>query len=129
MRQTKVTSVTRHRSSSDPEERGHGRWIINNDDSVVYDGIIVSVGTCGKPKWLQLPGQDKFKGKIVHSSQLDDVELTGKKVLIIGGGASGVEALELAVEKKAKQSIILARSDKWIIPRCESAAACRPLQR
>lgn len=77
---TPVTLVERHSSSTDPKEGGHGRWIINGDSNRVYDGIVVAVGTCGKPKMFKLPGQEKFKGKIVHSSQLDGVELKGKKV-------------------------------------------------
>ncbi|PWN42759.1 FAD/NAD(P)-binding domain-containing protein [Ceraceosorus guamensis] len=114
---TPVQSVTRHKSSTDPAERGSAKWIINGDETQVFDGISVNVGTCGKPKRMELPGQEKFKGQIVHSSELDDVELSGKKVLVVGGGASGVEALELAVEKQSETAIILARSDKWIIPR------------
>lgn len=77
---------------------------------------------------MDLPGQEKFKGVITHSSQLDDVELKGKNVLVIGGGASGIEALELAVEKGAKKPTILARSDKWIIPRATIVDALLALQ-
>jgi len=40
---------------------------------------------------------------------LDDVDLEGKTVVIIGSGASGVEAAELAVERKAKGITVLAR--------------------
>lgn len=115
---TKVRSVTRDvATSTAPKEHGHARWIVNGDSSQVYDAVVATVGTCGKPKKMELPGQDNFQGRIVHSSQLDDVELTGKRVIIVGGGASGVEAMELAVHKQAKDAKILARSDKWIIPR------------
>ncbi|PWY97602.1 FAD/NAD(P)-binding domain-containing protein [Testicularia cyperi] len=114
---TKVEKVTRHSSSTNPKEGGHGRWIINGNESEVFDGVVVSTGTCGKPKKMDLPGEEKFKGKIVHSSQLDGLDCKGKKVLIVGGGASGIEALELAMEQGADKPTILARSDKWIIPR------------
>jgi hypothetical protein len=40
-----------------------------------------------------------------------------KKVVIIGGGASAVEALEFAFAAGAKKTSILSRSEKWIIPR------------
>jgi hypothetical protein len=40
-----------------------------------------------------------------------------KSVVIVGGGASAVEALEFAVAGGASRVSILARSDKWIIPR------------
>lgn len=41
----------------------------------------------------------------------------GKKMAIIGGGASAVEALEFGIAKGASKISILARSEKWIIPR------------
>lgn len=77
----------------------------------------MAIGTCGPPKMAEIRGQDTFHGKVLHSSSLDDAELKGKKVVIIGSGASGVEAAELAVGKGAKQVVVLARDDKWIIPR------------
>lgn len=40
---------------------------------------------------------------------MDDVDFEGKTVVIVGSGASGVEAAELAVERKAKGITLLAR--------------------
>lgn len=40
-----------------------------------------------------------------------------KKIVVIGGGASAVEALEFASAEDAAKTTILSRSDKWIIPR------------
>ena len=128
----RVEKVTRHSSSTDPHEGGHARWIINGNEEEVFDGVVVSTGTCGKPKKMDLPGEHKFKGKIVHSSELDGLDCKGKKVLIVGGGASGIEALELAVAQGADRPTILARSDKWIIPRntiINCALALQPLGR
>ncbi|GAA5951829.1 hypothetical protein JCM21900_004158 [Sporobolomyces salmonicolor] len=114
---TRVTKITRHNTSTDPRKQGHSRWIINDGKEGVFDAIICAVGTCGEPKLIKLDGQDSFRGEIVHSSQLDNADLKDKKVVIVGSGASGVEAAELAVQKKAKDIVVLARSDKWIIPR------------
>lgn len=115
---TEVKKVERAPSSEKLEgQKGQSRWIINGNQSEVFDAVIATVGTCGKPKMIHLPGQENFKGKIVHSSQLDEVDFKGKNVLIVGGGASGVEALELAAAKGANKPTIIARSDKWIIPR------------
>ncbi|WFD27736.1 hypothetical protein MNAN1_002741 [Malassezia nana] len=115
---TPVTKVERHSSSTPLEDgKGHTRWVINGNQSEVFDGLVVTIGTCGKPKFIKLPGQEKFKGKIVHSSQLDSVDFKGKRVLIVGGGASGVEAAETALQLGASKPTIIARSDKWMIPR------------
>ncbi|CAL3965471.1 unnamed protein product [Diplocarpon coronariae] len=94
-----------------------GRWIINDPSQGRFDGIIAAVGTCGDNKMPQMPGQTNFKGEVYHSSELTGKEAKGKKVVIIGGGASAVEALEFASHEEAEKTYILARSDKWIIPR------------
>ncbi|KAH7329514.1 flavin-binding monooxygenase-like family protein [Stachybotrys elegans] len=94
-----------------------GRWIVNNTAQGRFDGVIAAVGTCGAPKMPTLPGMDKFKGSIYHSSELTGKNAKGKKIVIIGGGASAVEALEFAFAAGASKTSILSRSDKWIIPR------------
>jgi cation diffusion facilitator CzcD-associated flavoprotein CzcO len=64
-----------------------------------------------------IPGMDKFKGEIYHSSSPTGKRAKGKNVIIVGGGASAVEALEFAAYEDSRKIYILARSDKWIIPR------------
>ncbi|KAK5167813.1 uncharacterized protein LTR77_007512 [Saxophila tyrrhenica] len=97
----------------DPQDR----WIINDPSQGRFDGVIACIGTCGDPKAPNMPGQENFKGRIVHSSQLDGVDAKGKKVLVIGGGASAIEALEFVEHAGAEKTYILARSEKWVIPR------------
>ncbi|KAI9055006.1 hypothetical protein LZ554_002147 [Drepanopeziza brunnea f. sp. 'monogermtubi'] len=94
-----------------------GRWVVNNTSFGRFDGIIAAVGTCGDKKMPQMPGQSRFKGEICHSSELTGKDVKGKKMVIIGGGASAVEALEFAAHEEAGKTSIIARSDKWIIPR------------
>lgn len=89
-----------------------GRWIINDPSQGRYDGVIAAIGTCGDPKMPHVPGQEKFKGQIYHSSDLDGKEAKGKKVLIIGGGASAIEAMEFVEQSQARKAYILARSEK-----------------
>ncbi|KAK3312367.1 hypothetical protein B0H66DRAFT_397458 [Apodospora peruviana] len=97
---------------------GRGRWIINNTANGRFDGVIAAIGTCGEPKMpSDMPGMDKFKGEIYHSSGLTGKSAKGKTMIVIGGGASAVEALEFAAAEDAEKIYILARSDKWIIPR------------
>ena len=105
---TPVTSVTQDKQQ---------RWIINDLSNGRFDGVIAAVGSCGEPKMPYISGQESFKGEIYHSSKLDGKTAQGKNVLIIGGGASAVEGLEFVVHTGAKSTSVLARSDKWIIPR------------
>ncbi|KAL9006736.1 MAG: hypothetical protein Q9188_000514 [Gyalolechia gomerana] len=106
---TRVTSARQDTS---------GRWTINDDPSFgSFDGVLAAVGTCGDPKMPHMPNQEVFEGEMFHSSKLDGKTAAGKKVLIIGGGASAVEALEFVVHTDGASTSVLARSDKWIIPR------------
>ncbi|MCJ1249301.1 hypothetical protein MMC30_006524 [Trapelia coarctata] len=94
-----------------------GRWIINDPSNGRFDGVIPAVGSCGDPKMPHIEGQEAFKGEVYHSSNLDGKTAEGKKVVIIGGGASAVEGLEFVIHTNAASTTVLARSDKWIIPR------------
>ena len=107
---TKVTSVKQNKN---------GKWIINDNESEYgqFDGILATVGVCGDPKAPTLPDQGRFKGDVYHSSELDGKNVKGKKVLIVGGGASAIEALEFASKSGAREIDVLSRSDKWVIPR------------
>ena len=70
-----------------------------------------------EPKIPYIPGQEAFKGEIYHSSNLDGKTAAAKNVLVVGGGASAVEALEFVTHTNASSTSVLARSEKWIIPR------------
>ncbi|KDQ22813.1 hypothetical protein PLEOSDRAFT_1051364, partial [Pleurotus ostreatus PC15] len=135
-----VKSVRRvpddEKTSSQPE------WIINDGEDGVFNAVIVTVGTCGKPKWVKIegmPGDETFAQTIIHSSQLDTIpgwKLEGKNVVVIGSGASGVEAVETVLERieggKGGNVWMVARSDKWIIPRnivVDTVLACQPFGR
>ncbi len=59
----KVEKVTRHSSSTDPHEQGHARWVINGNESEVFDGVVVTTGTCGKPKKMDLPAKRSSRAR------------------------------------------------------------------
>ncbi|CAK5277517.1 unnamed protein product [Mycena citricolor] len=152
--ETRVTSVRRADAKS---SLGHRQWIINDDSETLYDAVIATVGTCGKPKWIHIDGMPKsdkgsgsdsghgndaqengvFTKPIIHSSELDSESISeetikGKRVVVIGSGASGVEAVETALQRGAGETVILARTDKWIIPRnifFDTFVACQPFGR
>ena len=44
-----------------PEKQGHSRWIINDGVEGVFDAVIVTIGTCGEPNMITLPGMSGYK--------------------------------------------------------------------
>ncbi|PCH34804.1 FAD/NAD(P)-binding domain-containing protein [Wolfiporia cocos MD-104 SS10] len=145
--ETRVESI-RRAQPEDGVDAGHARWIVNDGAGGIFDAVVVTVGTCGAPRWVRFPGmpedvgkerkerdsdkdsnsgehsergeegqEETYAGTLVHSSGLDDVDLSGKRIVVIGSGASGVEAVETALARGASECVIVARQDKWIIPR------------
>jgi amino acid transporter len=57
-----------------------------------YAGIVAAPGVNWHPHLASYPGQDVFDGEIRHSSTFTDpAEFAGKRVLVVGGGNSGVD--------------------------------------
>ncbi|KNZ63929.1 uncharacterized protein VP01_1083g2 [Puccinia sorghi] len=115
-----VTHVTCQQDSKEKRSK----WTINDGAGGVFDGLVVAVGTCGQAQKINFAGRDSFQGKMIHSTQLDDVDWHGKRVVVIGGGPSAVEAVELAVHSGcATPAMMVTRTDKWIVPRTVISSA------
>lgn len=89
--------------------RAGSKWSINDGCEGLFDGIIAAVGTCGQARSSYMPGQDQFEGDLVHSTRLDDVDVKGKTVAVVGGGASAIEALEYAHDQGASHVKVVSR--------------------
>jgi cation diffusion facilitator CzcD-associated flavoprotein CzcO len=74
------------------------------------------------------PGRERFKGRIVHPQQWrDDVDYTGKRVVVIGSGATAVTLVpELA--KQAAHVTMLQRSPTYMVSRPSVDGVARWLQ-
>jgi cation diffusion facilitator CzcD-associated flavoprotein CzcO len=66
------------------------------------------------PEWS---GMDSFKGLIVHPQKwTEDIDYTGKKVVVIGSGATAV-TLVPAMAERAAHVIMLQRSPTYVVSR------------
>ena len=84
--------------------------------SVTANAVISAVGQLNRPKWPDIPGQDRYQGIHFHSTEWKhEHDLTGKKVIVIGTGASAFQfAPEIA--KVAGSVTIFQRTPPWISP-------------
>ncbi|XP_015926293.2 flavin-containing monooxygenase 5 [Parasteatoda tepidariorum] len=83
----------------------------------IYDGVMVCIGHHVYPNMPSFPGMDIFKGKIMHTHSLKNVQsFNDQVVVIVGTGNSGMDA---AVEicSVAKQVHLSTRRGTWVIPR------------
>ena len=77
----------------------------------------------------EFAGRDDFKGRIVHPQQWrDDIDYAGKRVVVIGSGATAVTLVpELA--KRAAHVTMLQRSPTYMVSRPSIDSVARWLQR
>src|SRR5262249_56710465 len=65
----------------------------------------------------QFDGLDSFKGKWCHSSRFphDGVDFTGKRVAVVGTGATAVQAIP-EIAQQAKQLTVFQRTANYCVP-------------
>jgi len=93
-------------------------WEIRTTDgqSLQAEFLISAVGQLNRPRTPEFPGADKFQGVAWHSARWNhDFDVTGKRVAVIGNGASAIQFVpELA--RKVDHLYVVQRSASWIHP-------------
>jgi 4-hydroxyacetophenone monooxygenase len=80
------------------------------------DAVVCAVGQLNRPSWPDIPGRDAFEGISFHSAEWrHDVDLTGKRVAIIGTGASAAQFIPRVAEQ-AVELEVFQRTPPWLIP-------------
>ncbi|KAL1954542.1 hypothetical protein VTO42DRAFT_1052 [Malbranchea cinnamomea] len=85
--------------------------------TITSDFLVSAVGQLNYPHYPSIEGLNDFKGKMMHSARWDwSYDLKGKKVGIIGNGASAAQIIpEIAPD--VSHLTIFQRTPNWIIPR------------
>lgn len=79
--------------------------------------VIAGKGPLHVPSLPNIPGIDQFAGESFHSSQWrHDIDLTGKRVAVVGTGASAIQFIP-QIASKVKSLHVFQRSPGWIVPR------------
>jgi len=81
--------------------------------------LIVGPGPLSEPRLPEIEGIEDFQGEVFHSARWDhDVDLTGKRVAVIGTGASAIQIVP-EIQKVAGHLDVYQRTAPWVIPRNE----------
>ncbi|KAJ9267508.1 hypothetical protein DTO212C5_5984 [Paecilomyces variotii] len=99
-----------------------GKWKVTlkdlKEDRVYEELLDILIGAIGHFNAWKLPdyeGRDQFKGTIFHSSNWNhDVDLTGKRIALIGNGASGLQVLP-SIQPIAGHVDHYARNRTWVV--------------
>ncbi len=96
---------------------------LGSGERVTVDMICSATGFLNRPQVPQIPGLDKFEGKIFHSAKWDhSYDLEGKTVAVIGTGASAIQFVP-QIAPKVKQLHLMQRTPPWVIPKPDRATS------
>lgn len=96
-----------------------GEWSVTTTtgETLSCDVLISGQGMFGDVKWPDIPDRDSFAGTLVHTGNWPtDLDLSGKRVAIIGGAASAVQSLP-EIAKVAAHVTSYQRSPQWVLPK------------
>ncbi len=93
-------------------------WEIESTQGSFTAKVIVSaVGALCEPALPNIKGIETFTGEIFHSARWNhDADLTGKRVAVIGTGASAIQIIPSITPKVARLDVYQ-RTAPWLLPR------------
>ncbi|WP_396925086.1 flavin-containing monooxygenase [Mycolicibacterium sp.] len=78
--------------------------------------VITAVGQLNRPALPDIEGADTFEGPAFHSAAWDhSVDLAGKRVALIGAGASGFQ-IAPAIAARVEHLTVFQRTAQWMFP-------------
>ena len=88
----------------------------DGDEVLEAQAVVSAVGQLNRPNVPAIPGADRFEGPAFHSARWDhSVDLRGKRVVVIGTGASAAQLIPVIAEQVAELTV-LQRTPAWFIP-------------
>jgi cation diffusion facilitator CzcD-associated flavoprotein CzcO len=103
------------------------RWELRSSDGEKFTArvVISCTGSLSRPAYPDLPGLSRFAGVSFHSASSNhDYDLEGKRVAVIGTGASAIQFVP-RIAPRVGQLFVFQRTPPWIVPRHDRAFSSR----
>ena len=86
------------------------------EETITARAVISAVGQLNRPSLPDIPGIETFEGPAFHSARWDhSVDYTGKRVALIGAGASGFQ-IAPTIAPDVEQLTVFQRTAQWMFP-------------
>lgn len=105
--------------SSAKFDEANGTWRITtaSGDVLVARALLLGNGALHIPQLPDIPGLQDFKGKRFHSARWDhDYDLSGKRVAVVGTGASAIQFVP-QIQPKVAHLDLYQRTAPWVVPK------------
>jgi cation diffusion facilitator CzcD-associated flavoprotein CzcO len=102
-------------------------WRIRTGDGTLITArwLVSGIGALNRPAYPDIPGIEKFTGKKFHSAEWDHgFDLSGKRVAVVGTGASAIQFVP-QIAPKVKKLHLFQRTAPWVMPRHDRAISPR----
>ncbi|MEV5510880.1 flavin-containing monooxygenase [Streptomyces orinoci] len=95
-------------------------WEVSTSRGELTADVVVSAaGPLADPSIPDIPGLDRFPGRVFHSARWDhDYDLRGKRVAVIGTGASAIQFVP-GIQPRVERLTLFQRTPAWVIPRAD----------
>ncbi len=103
-------------------DQGSQKWavLLSNGDRVEVDVLVSAVGQLSRPAWPKIAGRETFQGASFHSAEWNhSIDLTGKRVAVIGTGASAIQFVP-EIQPQVASLVLFQRTPPYIIPRLDT---------
>jgi cation diffusion facilitator CzcD-associated flavoprotein CzcO len=99
-------------------DAGGRRWRLETGDGeYTARFVIAGAGPWNEPLVPDLPGLAAFSGEVFHSARWNhDYDLDGKRVAVIGTGASAVQFVP-EIQPKVAELHLFQRTAQWVLPK------------
>lgn len=106
---------------ADWDESGR-RWVLTTSAGEITSRFLVSAaGPWNEPRVPDLPGLEEFEGEVFHSARWNhDYDLRGRRVAVIGSGASAVQFVP-AIADDVAELHLFQRTAQWVLPKLDRA--------
>jgi cation diffusion facilitator CzcD-associated flavoprotein CzcO len=114
------TTVT---SAEFDEASGAWRVSVDGGPTLTCRHLVLGVGALSRPAYPEVPGLERFGGKVFHSARWDaGYDLGGKSVAVVGTGASAIQFVP-QIAPKVKRLSLYQRTAPWVLPRPDRAVS------
>jgi cyclohexanone monooxygenase len=98
-------------------DEGASLWRISTSQGdYTADVMVAAPGPLSEPSIPDLPGIEGFEGTIFHTARWNhDHDLRGKRVAVVGTGASAIQAVPEIAQQVAHLDVIQ-RTPPWVVP-------------
>ena len=101
---------------------GTAKWHVMCEDGSEFVGdiLVPAMGQLSRPADPRIEGLGSFKGEAFHSALWDhSVDLTGKRVAVIGTGASAIQFVP-AIQPEVGHMTVFQRTAPYLVPRMDT---------